>query len=88
MEAAVFSGTHVSALVTPCLKNIKMRKARGKEKVVKTVKWDDIKSKPLVNLKISQLILSHHNSRQYRLIRDLPFIYHWQGRGNCSGYDT
>ena len=54
MEAAGFSGTHVSALVTPRLKNFKMRKARGKEKVAKTVKWDDIKSKPLVNLKISQ----------------------------------
>ena len=56
MEAAVFSGTHVSTLVTPCLKNFKMRTARGEEEVAKTVKWDDIKSKPLVNLKISQKV--------------------------------
>ena len=58
--------------VNTAFKKIKMRTAKGDEEVAKTVKWDDIKSKPLVNLK-------SHKSRQYRAVFDLSYVYHWQG---------
>ena len=74
MTAAVERGPHVSALVDEAMLQLQQEVA---EKVrvgqARVVNWDDIKSNPPSQLKVSPIAMIPHKSKPYRPILDLSF---------------
>ena len=74
MQAAIDNGPHASALDPAAMEQLAMEvEQKEKKGQCKTVLWDDIKSSPPPQLKISPIAMIPHKSRQFRAILDLSF---------------
>lgn len=74
MTAAVERGPHSSALEPDAIEQLRGEiEEKVKAGQCKVVAWDDIKTNPPKQLKVSPLAMIPHKSRKYRAILDLSF---------------
>ena len=89
LQAAVDRGAHPSAqtpdAAAACRREALERVADG---CCKVIKWNDIKSNPPPNLKISPIAAIPHKSRQFRMILDLSFSLSVNGQPVISVNDA
>ena len=74
MQAAIDRGPHVSALIPQAAHQLDLEVAdKVKNGQARLVHWNDIRSNPPPNLKISPVAMVPHKSRPFRAILDLSF---------------
>ena len=74
IQAAIDRGPHESALDPDAIKQLHMEvEEKVKLGQARVVNWDDLKSNPPPELKISPLAMIPHKSRNFRAILDLSF---------------
>ena len=74
IEAAIENGAHKSAMVPEAMKQLAEEvAAKAKKGQCRVVLWEDIKSNPPEELKVSPIAMIPHKSRMFRAILDLSF---------------
>ncbi len=74
MEAAIQRGPHSSALEQDAIEQLHAEvEEKVRNKQARLVQWEDIRSNPPTELKISPISMIPHKSRKYRTILDLSF---------------